>query len=332
VPGDAPVDRPARVRVRARRSEAEVALVIDARYRVPAELAPGRDGRSARRVALPVRVEVRLAPGLDRVDWCFDVDNTARDHRLRAHLKAPFAAERLSVESAFEVALRPIAPAPDAFGSDAPAERPTGACPQRRFASLSAGARAFTVANRGAAEVEAVAAADGATALAVTLLRAVGWLSRDDLRSRPGNAGPPLPTPGAQVPGRHRVELSSRLHPSDDATRAAAAHSFSAPPLALAVGAAEGPLGDGARLIEIDDPEIEVSAIEPREDGSSWVRILNGSDRPRRVELRWNGRPGERLEAIDLGGAPDPRVRIDADGSLASLSLGAWQLVGLRSA
>jgi alpha-mannosidase len=35
----------------------------------------------------------------------------------------------------------------------------------------------------------------------VTLLRAVGWLSRDDLRTRGGGAGPRMPTPEAQCLG-----------------------------------------------------------------------------------------------------------------------------------
>jgi hypothetical protein len=330
VPDETPVSRPERVRIRVSRSEAEVALVVDARFRVPAGLARSRRERAPRRVSLPVRIVARLAADLDRIDWRFDVDNTARDHRLRAHLRTPFAAERFEVESAFEVARRPIAPAPDAFGTEFTAERPTGACPQRRFATLVAGASAFTLANRGAAEVDAVVESEGTTSLAVTLLRAVGWLSRGDLAMRPNNAGPPLRTPGAQVPGPHRVEVSSRLHPADDPTRSAAAHSYASPPLPLVVGGSGGPLVDGSRLIEIDDPEVEVSAIEPRPDGSTWVRLLNGSARPRRVRVHWNG-AGEGLVPIDLGGAAASRVPIERDGSDISLELGSWQLVNLRS-
>jgi len=42
----------------------------------------------------------------------------------------------------------------------------------------------------------------------VTLLRAVGELSRGDLPTRPGHAGWPTSTPLAQCPGRTRVELA----------------------------------------------------------------------------------------------------------------------------
>ena len=80
------------------------------------------------------------------------------------------------------------------------------------WATLDDGDSAMTVANRGLAEVDAVPEADGTTSLAVTLLRAVGWLSRGDLRLRPGDAGPGLATPGAfaQAPEDHPARLHSR--------------------------------------------------------------------------------------------------------------------------
>jgi len=332
VPGDAPVARPASARVRlAPASEASAALEIDARYRVPAALAKDRAGRSARRVTLPVRVEIRLWEGLDRVDVAVRADNTARDHRLRLHLRAPFAARRLEVESAFEVAERPIAPGPEDFGSERPAERPIGATPQRSFATLVGDERALTVANRGAPEVEAVPGAGGTSALAVTLLRAVGWLSRDDLALRPGHAGPPLETPGAQVPGPHECELSLRLHPPGEAERAAEAHRFAAPPLLLAGGGGRGaPLADGARLVAVDDPAVVVSAVEPGRDGAAQVRLLNLSNEPRRVRVRWHG-AARGLAAVDLQGRPDPGVDAEPEEGGVRLSLRPWQIATLRA-
>src|SRR5207247_10924062 len=44
--------------------------------------------------------------------------------------------------------------------------------------------------------------------LLLTLLRAVGEMSRGDLPTRPGHAGWPTSTPLAQCPGRTRVELA----------------------------------------------------------------------------------------------------------------------------
>ena len=242
VPGGERVEAPARARVRLGPvSEAEVSLAIDARYRVPAALAPGRDARARRRVWLPVRLRLRLSRGLPRVAVEIDLDNTARDHRLRAHVRAPFSASRFEVESAFEIATRPIAPEPASFGSEHPAEFPIGATPQRGFATIAEGSRALTVANRGCAEVEAVREAEGSTSLALTLLRAVGWLSRGDLALRRVHAGPALETPGAQGLGPHRVEFGFWLHADGDPQRGADAHRFGAPAWLFAVrGRARG--------------------------------------------------------------------------------------------
>jgi len=332
VSGELAVERPQAVRVRlAESGPAEASLELDLRYALPAGLDPSRARRVRRRVTCAARLRVRLAADLDRVDVDLDFDNRARDHRLRVHARAGLRAERFEVESAFEVVERPIAPALDAFGSETPAERPTGATPQRAFATIADGRFALTVASRGSAEVEAVPEADGATSLAVTVLRAVGWLSRADLAARPGHAGPPLETPGAQCPGRHRCELSIRMHADGDPWRIAQAHRYVAPALLFAgSGSGSGPPRVDARLLEVDDPELVVTAIEPRPDGTPEIRLLNASAQPRRARVRWNGR-GAGLERIDLRGRPLPGEALvaAADGSV-QLDLRPWEIAALR--
>jgi hypothetical protein len=338
VPGAHSVEEPEQARVRARRaSGGEVRLTLELRYRVPASLAAGRAERSDRLVALPVRVELRLSAGLDRIDVDVQLENTARDHRLRLAIRAPFRADRFEVESAFEIAERPIAPPPDAFGAGRPSELPIGSCPERSFASLVGGGLALTVANRGLAEAEAVPVAGGrpATDLVVTLLRAVGWLSRGDLRNRPGPAGPVLPTPGAQVPGSHASELSLRLHDAADARRVLEAHAFAFPPLVFGVaGEADAPLGDGSRLVEVDDPAAIVSAIEPLAGGGADIRVVNLGAVARDVGLRWNGASRHTLRAVDLAGRPtaEPATETqNGDARAVRMRIGPWKIATLRA-
>jgi alpha-mannosidase len=300
-------------------------LVLAFELAVPARLAPDRAARAAERVRLPVRLELRLWQALDRLDVNVELDNTAEDHRLRLLLKAPFPARALEVESAFEIVERPLAPGAGDFGPD-PAEKPTGASPQRGFASLHGDALRFTVANRGAAEVEAVG--EGGT-LAVTLLRAVGWLSRDDLALRPMHAGPALETPGAQVPGRHRVELAVLLHRADGSARAGDADRFVAPAWLFAGGGAEGRLADGARLVAVEPPEVAVSAIEPTPGGGTWVRLYEREGRP--VEARVTFHEKGPLEAVDLAGRPLPDRSPDrTERGTHRVALGAHEIRGLR--
>jgi hypothetical protein len=329
VPAAQPIERPARSRVRALPSSAsEVGLALELVYRIPEALVDDRSDRSRRLVPVRARVELRLARGLDRIDVAIVVDNRARDQRLRVHLRAPFRAERFEVESAFEIAERPIAPARDAFGSETPAEIPIGAVPQRSFATIDDGANAVTVANRGCAEVEAFEEADGTTSLALTVLRAFGWLSRSDLALRPMPAGPPIETPGGQAPGPHRLDCSLFGHAADTEDRVAAAHRATYPPLAFAGSTtAAGPLADGARLIEIDDPAVVVTACEPASDGSALVRVVNLAPDARRVRLR--APDFTRVLQVDLRGDAIPETAEQA-ADAAELALRPWQISSLR--
>jgi alpha-mannosidase len=66
--------------------------------------------------------------------------------------------------------------------------------PLQRYVSLFDERKGATVYSDGLAEYEA--REDGS--VAITLVRAVGELSRNDLPERPGHAGWPAPVPGAQ--------------------------------------------------------------------------------------------------------------------------------------
>ena len=79
-------------------------------------------------------------------------------------------------------------------------ELPPPTAPLHRYVSLFNEQAGFTVFSDGLAEYEA--RDDGS--MLVTLVRGVGELSRNDLPERPGHAGWPTPTPGAQCLGRIR--------------------------------------------------------------------------------------------------------------------------------
>src|SRR5690606_8529830 len=83
-----------------------------------------------------------------------------------------------------------------------PHELPTPTWPSRRFVDVSWAGGGLTVIHDGLHEHEVVRGDDPAGGeLAVTLLRAVGWLSRLEPHRRPKPAGPSVATPGAQLDG-----------------------------------------------------------------------------------------------------------------------------------
>jgi hypothetical protein len=114
---------------------------------------------------------------------------------------------------------------------------------------------------RGLHEYELLAPDDGANplgvqALALTIVRAVGWLSRDDIQGRPGHAGPELATPGAQCIGPMEVEyaLAPLVPGTTQAAVARLGRRFGAPPLVLEALDPEyrGHSGYEARARDID--------------------------------------------------------------------------------
>jgi len=79
--------------------------------------------------------------------------------------------------------------------------------PLHRYVSLVNAKRGATLFSDGLTEYESVK-----NGFALTLLRSVGELSRSDLRERPGHAGWPEPTPGAQGIGPFEAEFGLLLH------------------------------------------------------------------------------------------------------------------------
>ena len=112
--------------------------------------------------------------------------------------------------------------------------------------------------------------------------------------------------------------------------RVAEAHRASVPPIAFpGVESSGGPLADGARLIEIDDPAVVVSAIEPWPAGGVVVRAVNLSGASRTVRVRHRGSDLGRLERVDLRGEPTPDAPVAAADD-AELALRPWQIAAFR--
>ncbi len=272
-------------------------LEVTLRYEIPAGLRPDRRGRSMETVSMPVTVRAWLRPGVPRVDIETTVENMALDHRLRVVFPTGIRSETWVTESAFDLVVRPVGL--PAVPDDAWVERPTSTVPQQGLAWVEEASGGFLVASHGLPEIEARWGASGAVELALTLLRCVGWLSRDDLRARRGHAGPPLLTPSAQMIGRWTFRYS--LIPFEDRWEAIReAHRFLAPPLAVA--------GPGKPLeqpfIEVEPAAFVLTAIKASEEGEGLiVRGYNAAEEPADVRLTFWRSIREAWRA-DLGEVP----------------------------
>jgi alpha-mannosidase len=261
--------------IMAERGQSQQSLVVSLRLNVSGALREDRQARSAAKAPLVMVTRASLFPGVPRVDIVTEVDNSARDHRLRVHFPAPCAVPAADHDGHFEVVRRPIGvPAFDSTWVEPP--RPEG--PQRAFTDISDGDIGLMIANRGLPEVEVLNAAHGSTEIAVTLLRCVGWLSRDDFPGRQGHAGPAIATPGAQMHGRWAFEYSIIPHHGgwrtagqDGSLPYRQAYAFNAPMRAVATAIHSGTLPDVTAFVHVEPETFIISAVKAAEDGGGWI-------------------------------------------------------------
>lgn len=132
--------------------------------------------------------------------------NRRRDHRLRFRWRTGLSATDTVADAAFGPVARRVADATET--TNAPVrEAVVPTMPMHRWAMQVERDQCVTVFSDGLAEAESMP-----DALAITLVRAVGELSRADLPERPGHAGWPQPTPDAQSLGPFRARLGIMLH------------------------------------------------------------------------------------------------------------------------
>jgi mannosylglycerate hydrolase len=243
---------------------------------LPIGLDERRQGRRRETVATPVTVDVTCWHGLSELRWDVSLDNQADDHRLRLLFPAPDAPGEWLADAHFSLVRRPVEPELGPLPQEPAMEARHPVAPVQTFGSVGSGAGRISVAAPGLPEMQALPGQDG-DVLAVTLLRAVGWLSRFDLRTRTTGAGPQLPTPQAQCRGPQRFELTVRLGEADDLTLAHAAARTRVPLRAVQArpGTTVPPRHAGPRVTGG-----LLTALKPAEDGDGYIlRVSNPTDR-----------------------------------------------------
>jgi mannosylglycerate hydrolase len=242
---------------------AELAL----RYELdlPASLTHERARRSDERVRCEMTTRVRLVAASRRVVFKTQIDNGALDHRLRVRFPTLVDSRTVIAEGAFALLERSACPISDGVGW---LEPPSAT--QHTRGLVAAGA--IAVAGRGLPEYEAIVTETGLD-IALTLLRCVGWLSREDLSSRPGGAGPSLEVPDAQCLGRHEFEYALWVGDADATQRLRDAAEWRRPIAVGEEGAASGP------LLDVIGYGFADAALKAAEDGDGLIlRVFAGPD------------------------------------------------------
>ena len=228
-------------------------------------------------IALEAVTRVTLDAGSDVVEIAIEGENRRTDHRLRVTFPLGAPARREVADGLYGPVERH-----GARRATMPpgVEQPAATSPMQRWVAVAAGARGLAVFGEGLPEYEL--RRDGT--VLVTLLRAFGQMSREDMPERPGHAGWPTPTPDAQCLGPFRARLGVLLHDAKALEGVAAveraAERFHAPPLAAmrrslleVPGALPGPELVGEGLV--------FSAMKPAETGRGIaLRCYNALAKP----------------------------------------------------
>jgi mannosylglycerate hydrolase len=322
--------------VRINRSEVRQTLELAVELTVPAQLSPDRKSRSTESVALDIVTRISLSPGIPRVDIHTEIENNANDHRLRVlfptgldcdNFEHPVSAD---FDGHFEIVRRPIGveePSESAQVSLS-AEHPRPEVPQRVFTDVSNGIRGLMIANRGLPEVEVLKRQDGNAEIAITLLRCVGWLSRDDLSTRPGHAGPGMETPKAQMPGTWSFYYAVIPHVQGQSTPFPLAYNFGTPLRAAATSLHYGVLPPTGSFIELESTGFVISCIKETDDGRGWLvrgYNLTGNTLPVSIKL-W--RPFRSVEFANLAEKKTGPVEVPPGGRV-TFSAGPFEIVTL---
>ena len=315
VPGDRPlVHSGEHTEIWIERGPVRRTLRVTREWSLPVGLREDRAARSPEQVPLVVHSDISVSASSRRVEVRTWFDNPARDHRLQATFPLGAPVTATSAEGMFEIVERPTqlpSPVPGA-GEQAVAEQP-----QQSFCS----AGGLTLANRGLPEYSC--SPDGV--LALTLVRAVGWLSRADLGSRADDAGPSLTVPEAQMLGR--VEARYAIVLEAGALREALAfnHELMAvparpqgEPLPLRLERPRELPPEGS-LVDVEG-EVVVTAVKRAEDSERLlVRVLNQGAVAQRVSVR----PRRSWSAVQL---VDLREEAVEDLAQPELELEPWRL------
>jgi alpha-mannosidase len=282
-------------------------------------LRPDRQARSDRQTVLPIRLGLSLEADTPRLDIELEIINRTPDHRLRAHFPLPFHASESAADTPFHVTRRPVIGARRDPGA-AEIELPT--YPMWSFTDVSDGHAGLALIADGLHEYEVLPG--NPQELALTLVRSVGWLSRDDLTTRTGHAGPGVETPGAQVLGGHRFRYSLYFH-EGDWERGGVWRMAESTLTPLVAGRGPTVTAAGPR-IELAPDTIQMTGLVPRPDGYD-VRVLNASDAPCSASIDFEPPPAE-VTFITLAGELRESLAV-ADG-MVRISLPAWGIATLR--
>ncbi len=252
-------------------------LIIDTYFEVD-EKREKRTGSAK----IPVKTIFRFYRDIPRIDITTTLTNTAKDHRLRICFDSPFESDHTLTSTHFGVVKRQGNPPKyEEFF-----EQPSGIQAQKRFTRVDdeKSQASFTLFNKGLPEVELA----NKTRLALTLIRATGYLSRMDYPERPLHAGPFLATPGAQEMNvEYTFNYGIVYHNKANPLTFTADHSevFALPSKCITFEKSEPKIDLTKTIFSVENPMIRVSSFRIRQN-KLHILLFNLDESETEIEFK----------------------------------------------
>lgn len=323
---DTVIDRPDRVTIVATESgPVRARLVVTANYSLPTHALGDERScseRSNERVESEIVTTLELRAGERFLRVHVELDHRVRDHRLRAHFPLPTPVDGSDAECAFSVVRRGL----EVEGGPHEVGLPTFV--SRRFVDCSGtsddGPVGLALVHDGLLEYEVVGTDDRpGTELALTLVRATGYLSRSEPVLRPNPAGPLDRLEGPQLQTHLALDYAVLVHRGD-------VHAADLPqvaddvliPLERVRGGGWPGASQPACGRALDVAGAEVSALTRDRDGALVLRVVNRTPTETELVVACDG-SAVTGDVVDLTGA--------ALGAFSGRAvLRPWELLTLR--
>ncbi|MGJ3238165.1 MAG: glycosyl hydrolase-related protein [Anaerolineae bacterium] len=223
-------------------------------FRNRMRIAPGlKDGTSRERGlrVLDLTTQATYHNGLPGIHIKTQFNNPAEDHRLRAHLRTAIKSDAIYTGGAFDQVKRPI-------------HAGSGDLPLQGMATIFDNKRGFSIFTRGLSAIEPLIEDDQVT-LALSLMRAVGWLNkREGIR-----------THGTQMNGEFSTEFMLIPHEEFNPAELSRTQMSYQRPL-YAMQYQEKPPQDQHSYLSLDGEQVVMSTLKMSESGDGLlVRLVN---------------------------------------------------------
>ncbi len=302
--------------------EVEVKTVLP----LPAKFERDRQRRSKKNVPCQLQWKFRVTASSPVVQVELTLHNLAEDHRLRMHAQTPISATSTLAGQPFHLTERPLK---KSSGKDW-IQPPSPTAPMQRLCAVEDRRGGLALLTQGLYEYEALKERKGVT-LAVTLLRAVGWLSRPDLSTRPDNAGPQYVAPEAQCLGEHKFHYA--FLPYSGAARTnhlvGQAQSYRVPMLEEQCTGKVSNQPPEYSLLHCEPEALVVTAVKKCEQrNTTIVRLYNASSERVKGKVTW-GAPITHAWRVNLAEDRLEEIPILAKTRL-ELDVPAWRIVTIE--